>query len=297
MKKDTYPTSYEDEKRIVNIDLNLVSDILKPAPLDAHKGDMGRSLIFSGYSGMAGSAVLSASACMRGGTGLCFLASKEAIRQVVQISVPEVICISPEMAFEQLDEFDVVAIGPGMGKKVTLGYLKRLLSSFSGAMILDADALNVLAEKEELKELIRETSATTVVTPHMGEAARLLEFDDIKEEDRETVVQAIVAKYKAVSVLKGAGTLVYAGKNVFYKNTTGNPGMATAGSGDVLTGLIAALAGRGISPLKASIAGVYIHGRAGDLAAEEKGEYGMISRDIIEKIPVALKETLNCKTK
>ena len=178
--------------------------------------------------------------------------------------------------------------------------MKALLMTYGGPLVLDADGLNLIAGDDELKELVRSYPGEIVMTPHAGEAVRLLqirETGDLKEtETRRRMASYLEETYGVTVVLKGAGTLV-AGREtedgvprfVMYENTTGNPGMASAGSGDVLTGVITSLAGQGIPVTDAAKTGVWIHGRAGDLAAADLGEYGMIAGDILRKLPAALK--------
>ncbi|MBR2560042.1 MAG: NAD(P)H-hydrate dehydratase, partial [Firmicutes bacterium] len=183
--------------------------------------------------------------------------------------------------------------GPGMGKTLmTAGIVERVLNSFSGKLLIDADGLNVIASREKLADDLAEFPGQAVITPHGGEAARLLGLTDPVSTDREERVRAVTALsevFGMVSVLKGKGTLVKGEGQAIYMNTTGNPGMATAGSGDVLTGMMTALMGRGLSAKEAAVCGVYLHGLAGDLAARELGEESLMARDIIRGIPGAFR--------
>ena len=160
-----------------------------------------------------------------------------------------------------------------------------MFENYDGKMVLDADGLNILAYNN-LFDLIKDKE-NIVITPHMGEAKRLL--GHLKEERKETAIE-LYRKTKAITVLKGHATVVATNSEKTYINTTGNPGMATAGSGDVLTGIITSLLGQGKSAKEAALAGVFVHGLAGDLAAETVGEYGLIAGDIAYYTAIALKE-------
>ena len=205
--------------------------------------------------------------------------------------------------------YTAIACGSGLGKsEMACRILFRILESYTGTLVLDADALNMIAESEKLEKAVRSSAAAIILTPHIGEARRLLHTEDkiSGEESRKEAVCRLAARYQCIAVLKGAGTLVAqascsnSSQNVsnllaeepefqIFQNTTGNPGMATAGSGDALAGLITSLAAQGYTPLDAARMGVFIHGRAGDKAAEKLGEMGMTSSDIVCYIPYALK--------
>ena len=191
-----------------------------------------------------------------------------------------------------LSGYSAIVCGCGLGKsEEAIATLKKILSSYEGTLVLDADALNMIALQEDGAALLADCKATVILTPHVGEAKRLLQTsEEIRSLDaRADAVRALAAKYHCIAVLKGAGTLVAQGDEI-YENTTGNPGMATGGSGDALAGVIASLAGQGYAPLDAARMGVFIHGKAGDLAAEELGEMSVIARDIIKKLPAAFKQ-------
>jgi NAD(P)H-hydrate epimerase len=162
-----------------------------------------------------------------------------------------------------------------------------LRNAYNGVLIIDADALNIVAD-EGLD--IRDSAANTIITPHPGEAARLLGTQtDCINADRADAVVELAKRYGSVAVLKGYETLIATADGDMYVNPTGNPGMATGGSGDVLTGVIASLAGQDFRPLDAALAGVYIHGLAGDIKAAEIGEYGLTAADIANGLPQAIK--------
>lgn len=279
---------------------------------NAHKGNFGKILIFAGSVGMAGAAALCAKASLRSGAGLVrFLlpAFDSPLLQILQTIVPEATCVS-YMEGMDFDEYDSIAAGPGLGSEtIVRRILGDILAGYSGTLVLDADALNMISASKELALLTANCRARIIMTPHVGEARRLLgnaSFDHQNDEGRAAALNMISEKYSALVVLKGSGTLTgYAASaadrfcscadetsyenGIIMKNTTGGPGMATGGSGDVLTGTIAALSGQGYSPLMAAAIGTWIHGRAGDIAAARLGEISMISSDIAGHLPAAFK--------
>jgi len=276
------------------IDREYVHTVIRKRPRDIHKGDCGRVLLICGSREMAGAAVFATRAAIKSGSGLVFTCTDKKIFPVLQISVPEGICKSWDKVKDDFMHYDAIAIGPGMGTDGDItAVLHQILSFYRGPLILDADALNAIAANLHLQELVRETRAKVIITPHVGEAGRLLAGFDVRSMSREEMAEALTKKYRCIVVMKGAGTLVALSEDAAYINTTGNPGMATAGSGDVLTGVITSLAGQGLSAEDAAKAGVFIHGLAGDLGADRFGEYGLTASDIADYVPFALKEMTN----
>ncbi len=269
-----------------------VGSFFPPRDRFSHKGDYGRVLIAAGSRGMAGACAFSAKSALKTGSGLVMILTEDANVPVLQCLVPEAICLSEEDAFGKLEGFDAVAAGSGMGKtQEAAERLVKIFEGFAGPLVLDADGLNMLSENPAVFAAFdrrRKAGGKTVITPHMGEAARLLGRDSLKGEDRMKICEALFEKYGAVTVLKGHETCV-ASEDGVWLNSTGNPGMATAGSGDALTGVIVSLLGQGCGEVDAARAGVYIHGLAGDIAAEEMGEYSVTVTDIIDKIPAAVR--------
>ena len=215
---------------------------------------------------------------------------------IVQTGVLEATCLTDSLDNIDLSRYNAAAAGPGLGdSRESVEKVRILLDSFDGPLVLDADGLNIAA-REDFFDLMRARGGRLIITPHMGEARRLMAKDISEKMTRRELAEALAEKTGAVTVLKGAGTVVAAAGEKTYTNTTGNPGMATAGSGDVLTGIITSFCGqrhsdgRPIEPLEAALAGVYIHGLAGDLGAEEKGEYGLIAGDIAEYTALAVKK-------
>ena len=275
-----------------------VKNIIERRDREIHKGSCGRILIAAGSVGMAGAAVLSARGALRSGAGLVQLSVPEEIFPIVQTGVIEATCLTASLDQIDLSRYNAAAAGPGLGdSRQSVEKVRILLDSFDGPLVLDADGLNIAA-REDFFEMMRARGERLIITPHIGEARRLMGKDFSEKMTRRELAEALAQKTGAVTVLKGAGTVVAAEGQKTYTNTTGNPGMATAGSGDVLTGIITSLCGqkhsdgRPIEPLGAALAGVYIHGLAGDLGAEEKGEYGLIAGDIAEYTALAVKKIL-----
>jgi len=272
---------------------------LKPRAIDAHKGDFGKVCIIAGSIGMSGAAALAGRAALRAGAGLVRVATPKSVLPIVASIEPSFTTIAlPEdnvgrisakainTILEAVSENDASAFGPGIGISGGLrSILETLLEQEGLRLIIDADGLNNLAG---LKEWPAKLKAELILTPHPGEMKRLWSglFRELLPSDRQQQAGQLAHHTKTVVALKGAGTVVTDGENV-YINKTGNPGMATAGSGDVLTGAITALMGQGLSNFDAAVLGVYIHGLAGDIAAEKVGQVSLMTTDIIESLPDA----------
>jgi ADP-dependent NAD(P)H-hydrate dehydratase len=270
---------------------------LQPRPKDSHKGLYGTVLAFAGGRGSAGAAALVGAASLRSGAGLVRVLCPEEVQATVASFEPSYmtwpVADDPDglAAFEPskkaLERFlpsaDVLAIGPGMGQSPDLRELVAwVVKSAAIPTVLDADALNNLAGQTEI---LAKLDRAVILTPHPGEFSRLT-GRSIKEiqGDRETHALAFAASAKnLILVLKGSETLVTDGQRL-YANTTGNPGMATGGSGDVLTGVIAALIAQKLDPFDAACLGVYAHGLAGDIARDQNGEVGLIAGDIVDSL-------------
>lgn len=258
---------------------------------DSHKGDFGKVLLLAGSEGMCGAAVLAARAALRAGCGLLTVASVRENRQILQVSVPEALFRANEdMDWKTLRSYDAIGIGCGWGRsEESLLLLKNVLRFAGSPLVVDADGLNLLAENPTLLEFLPE--GKTVLTPHRKEFERLAgKFSD--KEEMMAMQQEFSNRHGVVVVLKGAHTSITVpaplGKvNPILINPTGNPGMATGGSGDVLTGILASLLGQGLPASKAAYAAVYLHGLAGDLAAEGLGEYSLIAGDVTDHLPQA----------
>ena len=276
------------------IDLEYVNTVIKERPRDIHKGDCGRVLVIAGSAGMVGAAMLCARGALRAGAGLVRISAPEELYPILQVGVPEATCVSRDISRLDYMAHDVIAIGPGLGDDAGNGELIRtILENYKKTIVLDADGINTIV-RADLGQTLMNTEATVIMTPHPGEAKRFLEYFglNVNTKDREKTINDLVVCSNAICILKGSGTLVAAPHEKSYINTTGNPGMATGGSGDVLTGIIAALAGQGIEPVDAARAGVFIHGMAGDISAEQMGETGMTAMDIANNTALAFKQIL-----
>lgn len=276
------------------INLEYVNTVIKERPRDIHKGDCGRVLIIAGSVGMAGAAVLCARGALRAGAGLVRISAPRELYPILQVGVPEATCVSRDFSSLDYEIFDAIAIGPGLGDDRENGAMLRdILANYTKTIVLDADGINTIS-RADLGQALRDTRATVIMTPHPGEAARFLDYFQKKVDvsERMQTLQDLVESSGAICVLKGSKTLVAADDGQSYINTTGNPGMATGGSGDVLTGIIASLAGQGLEPVDCAKAGVFLHGLAGDLAAEKMGENGMIAGDICDMTALALKKII-----
>ncbi len=282
---------------------------LRPRRANSHKGDYGRVLIVAGSEGMTGAAVLASRGAMRSGAGLTYLAVPKNLVNFVDSLTPEVITL-PFNKIKTLKP-DVAAIGPGLGvnrnTKKLLQFLipssfgpsrstessRRSLRTRSQSLVIDADALNVLAEDKNLrKKLKAQAQAKVILTPHPGEMARLIKMTTgYVQKNRLKVAKQLAAELGVIVVLKGHATVVADAHGRVYINKTGNPGMASGGVGDVLTGMIASFAAQGLSAWQAATVGVQVHGLAGDLAAKESGQPGLIASDLVEKIPYAIQKS------
>ncbi len=262
---------------------------------DAHKGDAGRLLLLCGSAAMPGAALLVARAAQRAGAGLVTVGCLDReLRALVPLAAPEALLLDltggvPRQLAERVDDARVVGCGLGDTPRTRRLVETLLADGFAGATVLDADALNVLAGEPEL---LAAAPGPLVLTPHPLEAARLLGREvPGDDEGRAAAARELARRSGAVVCLKGRHTVVVDGRST-YVNATGNPGMATAGSGDVLAGILGAyLAQRADAstwtPFLAACAAVHAHGLAGDLAAAELGERGVIARDLVESLPAA----------
>lgn len=274
--------------------------LFAPRPDDSHKGDFGHALVVGGSPGMTGAPSMSAMAVLRSGAGLATLAVPREMHLAVEAKVVEVMSIpltsgaggvlgekAAEEVLAALAGKNVLAIGPGMGQSAdATRFIAKLLPKLDVPVIIDADGLNnVAADPNLLKTCPREV----IITPHPGEMARLM-GTDVKAVmiDRVGAARKFAARYGVTVVLKGARTVVAAPDGRVWINTTGNPGMATAGAGDVLTGVIAGMIAQFGVVREGLLAGVFLHGLAGDLAQDLVGERGLVAGDILNQLPAAI---------
>jgi len=276
---------------------------LPPRKADAHKGDFGTALIVGSSRGMSGAAALAGMAALRGGAGLVRIAVPDVCLETIASFEPSYMTVPlPNDAagritlaalpkiIELSAAASVLALGPGLGRSDELNQLVgRLYREIEKPMVVDADALNALSTQPEI---IGKPGGPRVLTPHPGEFARLV-GKKLDGDPRLVAAVELSARCGVVILLKGHRTLITDG-NKQAINTTGNPGMATGGSGDILTGLITALLCQHLEPFAAAQLGAHLHGLAGDMAAKEKGETSLIARDLVEFIPWAFREYSRC---
>lgn len=266
-----------------------ISELLPKRNSNGNKGTFGKVLLVAGSVNMAGAAVLAAKAAYRSGAGMVKLITHPDNRMIVQSTVPEALFGTYEDLAESMKWADVIAIGPGLGKSgEALNCLKQVLAESSLPLIIDADGLNLLAVQETLQEMLAEQGARgrqIILTPHVGELARVMKMS-IENLKEELLFHAkhLTKKLHAVLVAKDANTFICREKGASCVNLCGNSGMATAGSGDVLTGVIAGLLAQGMDAFEAASVGVYLHAKAGDKVAAEIGEHACMAGDICEKI-------------
>lgn len=268
-----------------------IKRLLPPRQPQTHKGDYGKILLICGSRGYTGAAALAAMGALRSGAGVVYLLVPESIYEIeagklwesVVIPAPDEKGMLAESAAQKIKEYlpkmDAVLIGPGLGQSAgTLSAVKTVLSQFDRPVVLDADGINVLAAH---KDILRGRTAPTVLTPHMGEFVRI---GGQNMDDRVQAAKILSRELGSIVLLKGHRTVITDGDAVVV-NETGNPGMATGGSGDVLAGVIVSLLGQGLDPLDAAACGAYLHGAAGDLAAQSIGQYGMLPTDMLQFLP------------
>lgn len=272
--------------------------------IDAHKGDFGHVLILGGSARYSGAAVLCSEAALRSGAGLVTLGIPKSLNSaVIRIKPKEVMTLPLAetqegtlslTAFARIRKLaktiDLLVIGPGLGQeKSTQALIRKVIRQLKLPMVIDADGLNAVAGHLNLLKT-HNSELITILTPHPGEMARLLGTSVNKiQRNRKETAKKFAKDYKTTLVLKGHNTVVADYKYGLYVNKTGNPGMASGGCGDVLTGMIAAFLGQGLDAFVAAKYAVYLHGLAGDLAAKEKTQISLIASDIIAKIPEAIK--------
>jgi len=276
-----------------------ITEYVQPRNKFAHKGDFGHVCLIAGSRGMMGACVLAAKACLRTGAGLVTAHIPRGENVILQTSVPEALVSLDEHpeVFSQIPDLNIysaIVIGPGLGKKLEpqqallalLHEINNRKDDFSGKMVFDADALNILSENSDWLKLLPPNS---ILTPHPKEFDRLT-GNSGNGYQRHLKQIEMARKYSVYIVLKGAHSSIATPEGRCFFNTTGNPGMATAGCGDVLTGMIVSLLAQGWSPLRAALAGVWLHGASGDRAALKSGQQALIASDIIKNIGKTFKE-------
>lgn len=272
---------------------------LPPRPVDGHKGMFGRVLIVGGSEGMIGAPVMAGTAALRMGAGLVQLALPRQILPVALSITPELIGLGLSQSFKNKEflqaaqKADSIVVGPGMGQSSASRARLRDLLKMPKPMVIDADGLNLLAAEKRWPRFVK---ASAVLTPHPGEMARLAKLINrgsvpADEEGRIEIAAAAAKAFKQVVVLKGHRTIVTDGKRV-YLNDTGDSSLSKAGAGDVLSGMIGTLLAQEMDHLEAAIAGVWLHGKAGEVAGQRVGRRSVLAREVIEAIPQAIAEYL-----
>ncbi|MCK8816145.1 NAD(P)H-hydrate dehydratase [Natroniella sulfidigena] len=280
----------------------VVKQNLVPRKQNTHKGDYGKLLIVAGSQGMTGAAILTAQASLRIGAGLVTVGTPSSLNPILESKLVEAMTYplaeteQATLALEAEQEImdlmegkDLMAVGPGLGQDEQLTtLLHNLLATVTTPLVIDADGLNAIQDLE----LLAKREAPTVLTPHPGELARLVDLTvEQVEEDRVGLARKLARQYQVILVLKGAQTIIATPNGQTYLNLTGNAGLATGGSGDLLTGMIAGLAVQGLELITATVLAVYLHGLAGDLAKERLTEYGLIPSELLTYLPEAIKKT------
>lgn len=276
---------------LITIDKSVIQHVLPVRNVYSHKGNYGRILLICGSRGYTGAAALSAMGALRSGAGVAYLAVPESIYEIeatkllepVVIPLPDQNGMLSAKAIENilslLPKMDAVLIGPGIGQSEgILAVVKNVLEYSNCPVVLDADGINVLSKH---KDILRDRTYPTILTPHDGEFCRL--GGDIGK-DRCAAAVSMALDLGCILLLKGHRTIITDG-NTVYVNHTGNPGMATGGSGDVLAGIIVSLIGQKVDPLLASACGAWLHGAAGDICAREIGQYGLLPQDMLNVLP------------
>ena len=272
-----------------------VLSLLPDRDCNAHKGNFGKILLLCGSLGYTGAAYLAAMGALRSGAGLVFLGVPESIYTIEAVKLNEAIVFPlpddggmlsswaiPEI-LDRLPKMDAVLIGPGLGwSPKTQAVVKAVLENAACPVVLDADGINVMGEH---KDILRGRQAPTILTPHDGEFARL---GGNIGTDRMATAASMAKELGCILLLKGHRTCITDGEN-HYINCTGNPGMAVGGSGDLLSGILVSLLGQGLAPLEAAAVGAWLHGAAGDICAEELGQYGMLPTDMLRVLPRLMK--------
>jgi len=285
----------------VEIEIRGILEKFPKRAADSHKGDYGHVLVMAGSSGYTGAPYLTGQAALLAGSGLVTLAAGKSVHPILAAKLTEVM-VRPFfetrdgslslLAEKELLAFaegcNCVAIGPGISQnRETQTLVRNLVTKLDKTMVLDADGLNALAGH---LPILKNVKKPVVLTPHPGEMARLTgkETGDIQKNRKEIALQ-FAGEYNIVLILKGHETVVAGPGGELYINRTGNPGMATGGVGDVLTGIVASFIGQGMDPVSASALAVYFHGLAGDLALKEKGPLSLVATDLLNKLPEVLR--------
>ena len=280
---------------VLTLNHNAVLNLLPDRSVNTHKGNYGKILLLCGSRGYTGAAALAAMGALRSGAGLVYLAVPECIYSIEAMKLTEPIVMglqdqngtyaisASDQIASMLTDKNAVLIGPGIGRSEgAFSAVQTVLKQFDGPVVLDADGINVIKHH---KDILRGRTAPTILTPHDGE---FLRFGGNLTDDRIASASDLANELGVIILLKGHRTIITDGVCT-YLNPTGNPGMATGGSGDVLAGIIISLLGQGLEPLAAAACGAWLHGAAGDFCAKEIGQYGMLPSDMLNVLPRLMK--------
>jgi hydroxyethylthiazole kinase-like uncharacterized protein yjeF len=296
-----------DGLMVETIDDGAASSLIPERPVHSYKGNYGHVLVVAGSRGKTGAALMTARACLRSGAGMVTVGVPETLADIFQARVTEEMVLplpdagGGQLSFQAAEKIlrfvsekaDVLAVGPGIGTSDDIrSLIPQLIGNSVSPMVIDADGINSL---EGSADSLKKARSPVILTPHIGEMARLLhrsaaDYAGLREKIAKDGIQTPVSFSKETGtylILKGAPSVVAEPEGRAFINTTGNPGMATAGAGDVLTGVVAGFLGQGLNPLNAAMLGLYMHGLAGDIAASEKGMHSMIATDIIDHLQSA----------
>lgn len=274
---------------------------IKRRERDSHKGNYGRVGILAGSRGMTGSAYLTCMASLKIGSGLVYSIVAEDIFDIMSIKLTEAIIIDiNDYKYPNIEsiindkKIDVLVIGPGMGiSKEKIELTKNIVENLTIPIVIDADGINCLSYN---MDSLKNNKGEIILTPHPKEMSRLIGKEvSYIQKNREKITKDLSMKYKVYTVLKGSKSVVSTPKGKIYINKSGNPGMSTAGTGDVLTGMIGGLIGQGYSMYESCVLGVFIHGLAGDIAVKDLTEYSLVASDLIDNIPKAIRKLKICK--
>lgn len=295
---------FDEIDGIIVTDKDFVKSVLPKRMKNSHKGDYGKLLIVAGSRGMTGAAYMASEAALRAGCGLVTLAVCESLNGILEVKTTEVMTLplpdsdghlsykAADVLADRVNSYDAVLIGPGLGRSDEVcAVLERIFEVSKVPLVIDADAISVLARNTDM---LSKCSCGLIFTPHTAEMSRLCGMDiPYIEENRLSVSKEFAEEYGATVILKGHHTVVTGANLTQYINITGNPGLAKGGSGDVLAGITAAFAAKGIEETSAAAAAVFIHGLAADIAAEEYGEESLAATDVIDKIAAAFEKIID----
>ena len=273
-------------------DYKIAKTLLPKREQNSHKGNFGKVGIIGGSEGMAGSVCLAANAALKSGAGLVYVFVPDEIFDIVSVKLTEAIIVKESQILKYIDKLDSIAVGMGYSQDIRKKHIiKQIARKFEKSVVFDAGSIGYLSFNDEL---LKNKKCSAVLTPHTGEFSKLIKMNTEEIEANRMFITVKYAKeYNCALLLKGAATLTGSASGELRINSTGNSGMATAGSGDVLSGIVAGLLSQGMNNYDAASVGAFIHGLAGDLASEVKTEYGVTAGDIVENIPYAFKKIID----